>query len=596
MKVDFDKQYSTGEDNADTVLFDHIEIVRGATGLLSGSGRPSARINAVLKKADRIEPKTVIQAGYGNWNKLGVSIDHAQALNDSGSVRGRVIASYQGNQSYIDLDERKNITLYGSIGVDVGETGVFNAAVSYQKHNKKGIMWGGLPIFYTDGKLIDWPINTTTAPNWSRWHSKNLTVSADYSHTFSNGWTAQIKASHSGNSGEPKLVYWYGTIIDPNTGSGPVASALNYQKLTRNQNNLQAQLNGNYEAFGRTHDFTVGAELTNNKTYGKTRRGARSAIPNIFHWHGNSYPEPKWSATGVVIKDMKEKETGIYAATRLRANDELSFIIGTRWSNWQIRGTQFNRRLDADAKSVWTPYIGVVYDITPNHSLYASYTDIFQPQTERDINGKTLKPIRGKNQEIGLKSSFADGALQSQLSIYHIKQNNLAQPDGGKTIPGTTPPEPAYYPAQGATSNGFEIEINGHITPEWQMGVGYSQFSIKDADGKPINTWFPRKNFNLFTTYDASALVDGLTLGGGINWMSSKYRAVKNPAGIMQDITQDSVTLVDLLARYQINPQLSVQLNINNVFNEKYYSQIGMYGQNNYAPPRNAYASMRFEF
>lgn len=599
-RVDFDKQYSNGEDVANIALFDRVEVVRGAVGLTDGSGNPSARINLVRKKADSTTPKTILSAGYGRWDRFDVTADHTQPLNASGSVRARVIASHQAGNSYVDLENRKNSTIYGTIGVDIGEQGVLNAGVSYQDYRRKSVMWGGLPVFLSDGSLADFPINTSTSADWVHWDSKVLNYYVDYQHTFANGWQAKVSAGHTDNSSELENVYWYGNVIDPATGSGPMSASRKYDDLWRKQNNIQVKLNGSFDAFGKTHDFVAGFDYTDNKTFGDMSRAAPSPMPNIYTWTGQSFPKPDFMPKTAVLKDMKEKESGLYAATRLRATDDLSFVLGTRVSNWSIRGNEFFTDIDDKVKSVWTPYAGVIYDLNDQTSLYASYTDSFQPQSNKQTKtGNVLKPLRAKNYELGLKNSFFDGAFNTQVSLFQAKQKNFPLNDQGQYVAGTR--NPAYFTSD-VTSKGFELEVNGQVTPELQLAAGYSQYKIKNSAGKEVNTQYPRKNFKLFATYDASSMLPGLTLGGGLQWMGSKYRDIqhvvprsKAPKKYTR-VEQGNVTLVNLMAKYQINPQFSAQLNIDNVFNKKYYSQVGMYDQLNYAPPRNIYAGLRYEF
>jgi len=80
------------------------------------------------------------------------------------------------------------------------------------------------------------------------------------------------------------------------------------------------------------------------------------------------------------------------------------------------------------------PYIGALYDLTANYRLYASYTEIFKPQTAIDRNGDFLDPLTGKSTEIGLKSTFVNDTLHTSVAIFSIEQDNLAQTDSGHFV------------------------------------------------------------------------------------------------------------------------------------------------------------------
>src|SRR5690606_373840 len=125
-----------------------------------------------------------------------------------------------------------------------------------------------------------------------------------------------------------------------------------------------------------------------------------------------------------------------------------------------------------------------VYDITPAHSVYASYTEIFRPQAGvRDRNNSPLDPVSGVNFELGAKSELLDGALQASAAIFQIQQDNLAVLDEDYTLP-LPDGSAAYRMAKGVKSKGFEVELTGYLTPAWQVQIGYTQQSSRDATGE----------------------------------------------------------------------------------------------------------------
>ena len=103
----------SGETSADVAIYERVEFVRGATGLLTGAGDPSASINLVRKRARNTDLTGYVDASIGSWNKKELTLDIANGLNDSGTVRGRVVTKVVDSESYIDLyEENKNI-FYG---------------------------------------------------------------------------------------------------------------------------------------------------------------------------------------------------------------------------------------------------------------------------------------------------------------------------------------------------------------------------------------------------------------------------------------------------------------------------------------------------
>lgn len=598
LNTDFVQQAAMGEYSINTAMFDHVEIVRGATGLMSGSGDPSANVNLIRKRADSNVPATELSANVDRYGNYGVSVDRSQPLSESGAVRGRVVASYQDGDTFIDRQELGQSLIYATVDADISDNTTVSVGASRQHNKSKSTMWGGLPSYLSDGSKADWDTSKNGSTDWANWDSDNTYYFADINHDFNEDWNLTTSASYNESDSSPKLLYMYANgsqVIDPNVG---LVYNLNpfHADTERKQVNAKTQLTGNFDALGRTHQLIVGGSYNKSEldtfTYTAPPDGLLP-ISDFSDWDG-SYPEPAWGER-VQSSDVTVKEKAIFAATQLRLTDPLSVILGSRVSDYERSGIQYGLNVDTKSDHIWTPYAGITYDINDNHSVYTSYSDIFQPQTQRDISGNYLDPIEGKNYEIGLKSESDNGALQSQVSIFRIEQDNLAQLDGGQIIPGTTL-ENAYYGAKGATSQGFEVEVTGQISDKLKANIGYTHFNAEDNNGKAINTGYADTTLNLFATYNLDDIIPNLTVGGGIDWSNGYYGIIANPVtGQSEKYGQDDVTLASIMARYSVNDNLEAQLNINNLFNQKYLAGENFYGLT-YGEPLNVVGRLTYRF
>ncbi|WP_297809247.1 TonB-dependent siderophore receptor [uncultured Methylophaga sp.] len=580
--------YSAGETMTDTVLYDRVEIVRGATGLITGAGDPSAAINLVRKRADSREFDGQATLTAGSWDKYQGTVDISTPLNEAATVRGRLVGSYHDSRSYVDLLEDERQVFMGTIAADLTDQTLLNVGVSYQDHNPTSSTWGGLPVWFSDGSRTDWSRSKTTGADWTRWGSEVTNYYANLEHTFDSGAMVYAAYSKSVNEGDLRLLYLSGSP-DRNTGLG-MSSSPSWYDNEREQENIDIYGNIPFELFGQGHEVTLGL-MHSDQDFVAKRRDAltSSAVGNFYDWDG-SYPEPSWGAKRTYVT-RDTKQTGLYAVTRLSLADPLKLILGSRVTDWEVTGMNWDGSMyEFEHDDEITPYAGLIYDINDTYSSYVSYTEIFQPQNLQDKNGDFLEPIEGKNYEAGIKASFMDDRLSTTLSVFRIEQDNLGQVDPDNLVPGTT--NQAYDPAEGATSKGFEFEVNGALTENWNILLGWSQFKAEDANGDAVNTEHPRRTATFYTTYR----IQDLTLGGGLNWESSNYTIATNPVGDQDKLKQDSFALVNLMARYQISASLQAQLNLNNVFDEEYYSQIGFYSQLAYGAPRNVTASLRYDF
>lgn len=207
-----------------------------------------------------------------------------------------------------------------------------------------------------------------------------------------------------------------------------------------------------------------------------------------------------------------------------------------------------------------------------------------------------MDPREGGSYELGLKSVLFDGALNATAAVFFVDQNNLAVPDVGEFVLDTR--DPAYRTAQGVETQGYELEITGEITPTWHAALGWTHFSAKDAEDQDVAVDHPRRLLKVFTKYSLEGVLRGLSVGGGVSWESAKPATDVNPATrVRERVGEASYGLVDLMAKYELREQLAVQINVNNVLDEKYrYSSYWWGAPYTYGEPRNALLSLDYRF
>lgn len=576
---------STGsylEGTLDTSIYERVEVVRGATGLLTGVGDPSASVNLVRKRATSDVFTATVSGGGGTWNNWRGTADVSTPLTEDGSVRGRFVTTLETLGSQLDRYDNDKKLLYGTIDADIGDNTTLSISGNYQQSSPDNVTWGGLPIWNSAGERIKWDRNFNIAPDWSYWHTTNKGVTVDLTHQFDNGWEARLVATHAETDADEKLGSASG-FPDATTGQ------LRYQGGRfiehRKVDSLDGYAHGEYELFGRDHELVVGASLSRQTTESWGAIRPYFYVNDVFNFDGN-VAEPNWGPLTYSGKNTITQKS-VYATNRFNVSDDLKLILGGRFSNWETAGSANTE----ERKLV--PYAGVVYDLTLEISAYASYTSIFNPQTNRDRDGAYLKPLEGSNYEVGVKGSFFDDALNVSAAVFHIEQDNLATADGSYTVPGSG--TQAYKATSGTKSNGFEIEVSGAITDEWNVSGGLSHYTLDAADGSAVNTYIPRTTATLFTSYTPAALDEKLTVGGGVRWQNKIYADVTSPTGV-QRVEQSPYGLVDLFARYKIAENVTAQINVNNVFDKEYFSQLGFGNYVGYGPGRSVFAQLTYKY
>jgi outer membrane receptor for ferric coprogen and ferric-rhodotorulic acid len=593
---------NVGLEESSTAIYDRVEVIRGATGLLQGAGEPSASINMIRKKADAHDFTGEVILDAGSWDRFSGIVDLGAPLTSDGSVRARVVAELYTQDAFVDLESSNGVTLYGTIGADLGDTTRINVGASYQKVERDGVMWAQLPYWYADGTTASWARSRTTGAEWNEWDTEETSAFVSLEQDLGGSWQLKGDVSYFQQTEDSKLIWLWG---NPDEATGLGMDVWPYWYLTHpKQWSFNLQVKGGYHLFGREHELVVGA-MYNHQKGGWTNRdpidGTVAPVGDFNAWDG-SYPEPEWGERYRMSGFGTTKQTALYGVTRLQLLDPLKLIVGGRLTTWERDEEEALYTPEAYTikhENVLTPYAGLIFDFTSFLSAYASYTSIFNPQTARDRNGRYLDPLEGDNYEAGLKADLMDGRLRASAAVFRVEQNNFPVPDIGYFVPGTT--DPAMKPAQGTVSKGYELEMQGEVVTGWDISVGWSHFKAQDADGIDVQQHQPRKVFRMATKYafgDAfGGALDGLSLGGSMRWESRPPQTAENPAtSDLEPVGQKAYALVNLLAAYDVTAQLSLQLNVNNVFDKAYYNTNSWFGGYIYGEPRNARVTLRYGF
>jgi len=579
----------------DMAIYDRVEVVRGATGLMTGAGDPSGVVN-VVRKRPTATFQSYIQGGIGSWNYQRLEADVSGPLTPSGNLRGRLVAAKQTNHTFMDWYQQDRDIAYGALEADLTESTVLRLSIDHQRYRPTGAQ--GVPLLYNNGQQTDFSRSTSSGARWNEDRFETTNYNLGLEHQLAGDWQFKVATTYMDVDRDTRTGSYSSPSGNSNlTPQGLATIAQSASWATQRQKAIDATLQGPFELFGQTHELIVGANYLDYVNHHHAVAGQAVTV-DFEHWD-NELPKPDIDTfTPNLDYDVDTQQSGYFVAGRFNLTDDLHLILGARGSNYRYHyylrslpnGTPTDYRLTE--RGVVTPYAGLVYDLTPEQSVYVSYTDIFKPQSSRDRDGKMLDPVVGKNYEMGWKGEFYEGRLNASVAAYLIKRDNVAELDGGFTVPGTDPEESAYRAVNGAETKGIDLELAGELSPGWNLQGGYSHSRTEDAEGERLTAQLPLDTFRLWSTYQLPGEWQRLTLGGGVDWNSSNslYFSRYNSR-----VGQDDYSVVNLMARYRFNDHLSTTLNLNNLFDEKYYAGFaGSYAH--YGAPRNLMMNVRYDF
>lgn len=587
----------SGNQQFDLAMYERIEVQRGPAGVLHGSGAFSGTVNMV-RKLPKKQFEGYVIGSIGSWDNKRLEADATGPLTDDGRVRGRIVASGIDKDWFVNRVHNEKWLAYGIIEADLLPSTTLSLSVAAQQSDTD-VGYSGLPT-YTDGRLIDLPRSFSPDPDWNRYKWQHEEIVGELEHRFAEGWRAKIRASNR----KSNFFFKDGYLT---TGINPVTMTGDYLRRKADWDytarDFDVNVGGPFKLFGREHNLVLGADYRSYLSQGKSVTATHIPALRVNGVFLNDPPNvPDFDADYRTGSENETIQRGIYGQLRMKVLDPLAVVLGGRYSYYDNKSRTVAPAAvptawaqGAKEKHVFTPSAGIVFDATKTISLYASYADIFVPQTQKKVDGTVLDPRVGKQYEVGAKGEFFDGNLIVSLANFQIKDTNRSFAD---------PANPGFFLAMGEVeSKGWDLEVTGKPLANWDLTAGYTNLKTEQTKtstatsvGAPISYWYPRQQLKLWSNYRfTSEPLQGFNFGLGMTGMSNT--ASGQSTATVKAREQRSYAVVNAMLGYRIDKTYSVNLSVNNLFDRTYFTRVqGTNTYMSYGEPRNWLLSVKANF
>ena len=613
--------------NYDMTEFDRVEVLRGATGLINGTGNPGGAVNLV-RKMPTATPQLMVTASAGRWDNYRTEVDASGPLAFDGKLRGRAVMSYENRKYFTDRRASEKPTFYGVLEADLGPDAVVALGGRAQVlHNNSGS--AGLAR-YSNGADLRLPRNTASAAPWAYEDGTSRELFAKLSWRLAPRWTLRANATLTQEKADLNGGYVSGGV-NPLTGAGSRWVGSDTRSENR-QNLVDVNVSGAFDFLGRTHEVLVGADMQDIQSSWKSYvvQRATGQVANLFDIGSTPYVSGDLTR-GQLFRSYEpndSKQYGAYGTLRLDVRDGTKVVLGARankykynqiystylndsWQmtdNWRVASTtQYSER------SKIVPFGGIIQDLTPEWAAYASYAEIFNPQSyykSGPAPGTGVDPMHGSNTELGLKGELLGGKLNTSIALYRVVQKDRAVQDSRYTAEETLFAGACCYVNSGkVVSQGLDLEVNGEVARGVNLYAGYTFNSNRDkTENVVFSTITPKHSFKLFTTWQLPGEASAWKIGGGGTINSKQYvsgtaaswnATAQNWSGgtVPFAYTQGGYAVWNAMVEYRIDPRWKLTLNVNNLFDRTYYRTVGSASYGNwYGDPRNAVLTLRGQF
>lgn len=572
----------------DLYNIDRVEVLRGANGLAFGRGGNGGVINRVQKEAGWSPVRELTVSG-GSYGHMRGALDIGGGLSER--VAGRVNVVSEQSDSFRDGVELRRNGISPTLTIQA--TDATKIVLGAEYFNDLRVTDRGIPSqngkpFKTDestffGNAAQSPTETTV---------KALNASVE--HRFANGVLLTNKTRFADYDKYYQNVYAADAVGKQVAGLVKIKGYRNDTQRTNLFNQTDVQFNfvtgsikhelvtGVELARQDSDDFRIDATFASNTSCGGVAAATDSTCVSA------TSPLAFADFTGARSRDRNTVTDtfSIYAQDQIALNEQWDVIVGVRRDRFKTDYTD-NRNAANNATATDTelsPRAALIYKPRKDLSLYASYSQTFQPQAGDQLTslvpGKTnLDPEESLNKEIGVKWDVRPD-LSLSAAVYRLERKNVAEevPPAGSGI---------YRLIDGQTVKGVELGFNGRLTQKWQVVGGYAFADSEiDAGGKET-AMTPRHTFSLWNRYDVND-----TYGAALGVVSrSEMFASSGNAVVLPGYAR-----VDAALYMQATKDLRLQLNVENLFNTDY--TLNAHNDNNISPgsPTNARVTAVYSF
>ena len=578
---------STSAPNTNLANVESIEVLKGPASVLFGHSALGGIIN-IVRKRPTTGLKADFSAAYGSFNTRRMRAGAGGPINDK--LRYRVDFGMSDTDGYRHSGSTTN-NGYFALEYIPTDKDLFYLTVGANKDIYDTD--AGIPML--EGSRVAPGLNVNTRYNDPQDFLKHTRY--DFQLKYVRQLGANLRLSNQLSYYDDNINYFsteelsFNATLDSITRSYPYY----FNHLTKPLQN-QLELTYDFNTGKVQHKLLGGYSLSvmDRKTYNADIYG-----PGQFVTIPVNNPIENQGFLGYKTTNYRatmENVHGIYVQDFLHFSDKLKGLAGLRYDIFN--GTYFTDQVDAArnvteegpestiSKSALTYRLGLVYQPTETVSVYGSYSTYFKPSRRVAPNGETFDPETGYQAELGSRLEVSR-KWSGNLSFYYMRKDNQLE-----SLPGGI-----LKRIGSAESKGFEAEIHGNLVNGLDLTAGYTFSKAKylPFSGSDINSaagkqaaFAPENMLNVWINYELqTSALKGLSIGAGANYMDETFTNSSNTYVL------PAYTVADLAVGYRVG-RVGLRLNINNVFDEKYFANAIFANQFSPGPTRNFLLSLKY--
>ena len=542
-----------------------VEVLKGANALIFGRGGGGGVVNRVSKTAQSGTSFGEFDASVDTFGAFALAADVNQPLTDT--IGLRLNATYEEFDSNRDFYEGRFIGISPTLGVEIGPDTRLDLSYTYdddQRTTDRGVpsFQGGPLTGYYDTFFGEPGFNTNTV--------EAHIARARLTHRLSDAVSFNASLQYANYDKA------YANILPTGT-NGTTVSLGGYADFTQRENLIgQANMVAEFNTGPIGHTLLVGIEGGTQDTL--------NGRDNVTFSAGNTAPladtifVPAFTTAPSRLRDSELTTFSAYLQDQVALGDFVEVIAGVRFDRFDLDTVNvFNNVNGSRVDEQISPRIGVIVKPIENVSLYGAYSESFLPQAGDQFlllspTSAAFEPEQFTNYELGAKWAIRPRLLAA-AAAFRLERENTTAPDPANT--GLT------LLTGASRTEGFEISLTGEVTPFWEASLGYTYLDgeiTQTTSSAVAGTRLQQLPEHQITAWNRFNLSDRLGIGAGLIYQGEQFTSFSN------DVTLPDYVRVDAALFYAVSDRVSVQVNVENLFDEQYYPSA--HGDNNIQPGR----------
>jgi catecholate siderophore receptor len=539
---------------------ERVEILKGPFALIFGRGGSGGIINRVQKTPSADLLRATAEGSVNSFGAWDIAADVNAPVADNAAVR--INGLYEELNNHRDRFDGKRYAVNPYVAVDLG---AWKLGLSYEYVNDDRVTDRGIPSVMAGADRPNRPVRGQRdtfvgVPSVNRAgleaHIAKARLDGELSDSL--GWSTTVLYGDYDK--------YYNNVFASgraSSDSGTVRLDSYADATTRRNVIVQSNLVWKFALGDVGNTLLGGLEYGDQRSANQRRNGTLSNAD--FDLSNPVYPTVQF---GALARDTRSDVTvlSVYAQDQIAFGDHVDVVVGLRYDRFRIEGSDFigaaPRPFSRTDEKV-SPRLGLILKPRENMSFYGSFSRSFLPRSGDQFLSLTatqsnLAPERFTNYEIGAKWDIRPD-LSATLALFQLDRTNATTPDPNNVA--------ATINIGGTRTKGVEAALTGRIAPGWQSSAAYSY-----QEGKLRGNGFvrlgqvPRHQASLWNRYDVSPRFG---VGLGVIRQSSQYAAIRT---VSTTTRLPGFTRVDAALFLKASDRIDVQLNVENLFDETYFS------------------------